>query len=211
MVWFLKCESRNARRAKSVGQLDLGYAVRSRALPWAGSCLACFGRLYNNVGFKTRRVARLLPGPPAGRGSRGSAPCAPIISIQPPYFLAARVIRALTGPGYLWLRAASDMLARCGACSAQALWPFESFAAAVVGLMLGWFLKCESRNARRAKYVCLAWAWVLWILVSGLCPTPPPAPRLPPRSSHPPKKTHAPVALPAAPRPPGRPRPHYYS
>ena len=95
LVWFLKCESRNARRAKSVGQLDLGYAVRSRALPWAGSCLACFGRLYNNVG------------------------------------------------------------------SAQALWPFEPFAAADVGLMLGWFLKCESRNARRAKYVCLAWTWVL--------------------------------------------------
>ena len=101
---------------------------------------------------------------------------------------------------------ASDMLARCGACSAQALWPLESFAAAVVGLMLGWFLKCESRNARRAKYVCLAWAWVLWILVSGLCPTPPPAPRLPSRPSHPPKKNtplwpyllrRAPLAAPA--------------
>ena len=83
LVWLLKCESRNARRAKSVGQLGLGYAVRSRALPWAGGCLACFGRLaYNNVG------------------------------------------------------------------SAQALWPFESFAAADVGLMLGWFLKCEVRRAR---------------------------------------------------------------
>ena len=60
LVWFLKCESRNARRAKSVGQLDLGYAVRSRALPWAGSCLACFCRLYN-------KQCGVRPGPLAFR------------------------------------------------------------------------------------------------------------------------------------------------